>query len=96
MARLLDPPVIIAVGDRIRLSPSVQFRGLGNVMTVRAVKWVDFDGVDLFCDDGRFGHRGSVSIDWDEFAPGGDYEILRAPRVVDPGLALGMTFADAE
>ena len=76
----LEPPVIIRVGDRIRVSMapagSLSFRPV--TFTVRAIGRWDFETVDLLCDadDPAFSSTALDHVHWYEFAPGGGLELV--------------------
>jgi hypothetical protein len=78
----VPPPVVIRVGDQIRLSPRGAIRG-GSLLTVRSLGLFTPDAVELLCDV-DLGYPARIWFDWEDFAPGGDCEIVPNPRPAEP------------
>jgi hypothetical protein len=78
----LNPPVVIKVGDQIRLSPGRQIRG-GSMLTVRSLGMFTPEAVELLCDvDLGFSIR--AWFDWTDFAPGGDCVLVPGSASAEP------------
>lgn len=77
-----NPPVVIRVGDQIRLSTSGQIRG-GSILTVRSLGMFTPEAVELLC-DADLGYSIRAWFDWTDFAPGGDCMLVPGPASAEP------------